>query len=308
MEDTNIQSEDFGNQVINLDNQNQQDTINIESEIEKNTATETTKLPSLSSMILSTNANKITENVVNNLTSNVKQSYLDKLLCFTNYFKQYFKITTKDVEQRIISSFKPYKSNFNEQISSNPDLYGPFWIYTTLIFLIACGSSLSKYFNGDYSKNYFQNFVRTAGTLIYFFGFGFPLLFCSILKFIGDSISYFYVLCIYGYSFSAFIPVMILCSCGINIIQWILICYAIANSTYFVIGNLWKEIQRQEQKKKYTLIGIIVGVQFILLLILKLYFFENIINENILNNNINNTNKNSNNNNNSKIKNNNITD
>ena len=193
-----MQSEDFGNQVINLDNQNQQDTINIESEIEKNTATETTKLPSLSSMILSTNANKITENVVNNLSSNVKQSYLDKILCFTNFFKQYFKITTKDVEQRIISSFKPYKSNFNEQISSNPDLYGPFWIYTTLIFLIACGSSLSKYFNGDNSKNYFQNFVRTAGTLIYFFGFGFPLLFCSILKFIGDSISYFYVLCIYG--------------------------------------------------------------------------------------------------------------
>ena len=303
MEDTNMQSEDFGNQVINLDNQNQQDTINIESEIEKNTATETTKLPSLSSMILSTNANKITENVVNNLSSNVKQSYLDKILCFTNFFKQYFKITTKDVEQRIISSFKPYKSNFNEQISSNPDLYGPFWIYTTLIFLIACGSSLSKYFNGDNSKNYFQNFVRVAGSLIYFFGFGFPLLFCSILKFIGDSISYFYVLCIYGYSFSAFIPVMILCSCGINIIQWILICYAIANSTYFVIGNLWKEIQRQEQKKKYTLIGIIVGVQFILLLILKLYFFENIVY-----NNINNTNKNFNNNDNSKIKNNNITD
>jgi len=298
-----MQSEDFGNQVINLDNQNQQDTINIESEIEKNTATETTKLPSLSSMILSTNANKITENVVNNLSSNVKQSYLDKILCFTNFFKQYFKITTKDVEQRIISSFKPYKSNFNEQISSNPDLYGPFWIYTTLIFLIACGSSLSKYFNGDNSKNYFQNFVRVAGSLIYFFGFGFPLLFCSILKFIGDSISYFYVLCIYGYSFSAFIPVMILCSCGINIIQWILICYAIANSTYFVIGNLWKEIQRQEQKKKYTLIGIIVGVQFILLLILKLYFFENIVY-----NNINNTNKNFNNNDNSKIKNNNITD
>ena len=52
MEDTNIQSEDFGNQVINLNNQNQQDTINIESEIEKNTATETTKLPSLSSMVL----------------------------------------------------------------------------------------------------------------------------------------------------------------------------------------------------------------------------------------------------------------
>ena len=303
MEDTNMQSEDFGNQVINLDNQNQQDTINIESEIEKNTATETTKLPSLSSMILSTNANKITENVVNNLSSNVKQSYLDKILCFTNFFKQYFKITTKDVEQRIISSFKPYKSNFNEQISSNHDLYGPFWIYTTLIFLIACGSSLSKYFNGDNSKNYFQNFVRVAGSLIYFFGFGFPLLFCSILKFIGDSISYFYVLCIYGYSFSAFIPVMILCSCGINIIQWILICYAIANSTYFVIGNLWKEIQRQEQKKKYTLIGIIVGVQFILLLILKLYFFENIVY-----NNINNTNKNFNNNDNSKIKNNNITD
>jgi hypothetical protein len=275
MEDTNIQSEDFGNQVINLQNQNQQDTINIESEIEKNTATETTKLPSLSSMVLSTDANKITENVVNNLTSNVKQSYLDKLLCFTNYFKQYFKITTKDVEQRIISSFKPYKSNFNEQISSNPDLYGPFWIYTTLIFLIACGSSLSKYFNGDYSKNYFQNFVRTAGTLIYFFGFGFPLLFCGALKFIGDSISYFYVICIYGYSFTCFIPVMLICSCGVGFIQWIFLLYGSINSTMFVVINFWKELQKYEQKKKFGLLGLIIVVQFILLLVLKLYFFDN---------------------------------
>ena len=275
MEDLETQNEDFGNQVINLENQTKEESLNINSEIEKNRATETTKLPNLASMILSSEKDKITENVVNNFTSDMKKSYIEKMLCFLNYFRQYFRITTKEVEQRIISSFKPYNSKFYEEASNNPDLYGPFWIYTTLIFVIASGGSLSKYFNGDNSKNYFQSFVRGAGSLIYIFGFGFPFLIWGYMKFIGEVISYFYILCIYGYSFSPFIPIIILCSCGINVIQWILLCYAIANSTLFVITNLWKEISKQEQKKKYSLIGIIVALQFILFLILKLYFLEN---------------------------------
>ena len=275
MEDLETQNEDFGNQVINLENQTKEESLNINSEIEKNRATETTKLPNLASMILSSEKDKITENVVNNFTSDMKKSYIEKMLCFLNYFRQYFRITTNQVEQRIISSFKPYNSKFYEEASNNPDLYGPFWIYTTLIFVIASGGSLSKYFNGDNSKNYFQSFVRGAGSLIYIFGFGFPFLIWGYMKFIGEVISYFYILCIYGYSFSPFIPIIILCSCGINVIQWILLCYAIANSTLFVITNLWKEISKQEQKKKYSLIGIIVALQFILFLILKLYFLEN---------------------------------
>ena len=275
MEDLETQNEDFGNQVINLENQTKEESLNINSELEKNRATETTKLPNLASMILSSEKDKITENVVNNFTSDMKKSYIEKMLCFLNYFRQYFRITTKEVEQRIISSFKPYNSKFYEEASNNPDLYGPFWIYTTLIFVIASGGSLSKYFNGDNSKNYFQSFVRGAGSLIYIFGFGFPFLIWGYMKFIGEVISYFYILCIYGYSFSPFIPIIILCSCGINVIQWILLCYAIGNSTLFIITNLWKEISKQEQKKKYSLIGIIVSFQFILFLILKLYFLEN---------------------------------
>ena len=249
MEDLETQNEDFGNQVINLENQTKEESLNINSELEKNRATETTKLPNLASMILSSEKDKITENVVNNFTSDMKKSYIEKMLCFLNYFRQYFRITTNQVEQRIISSFKPYNSKFYEEASNNPDLYGPFWIYTTLIFVIASGGSLSKYFNGDNSKNYFQSFVRGAGSLIYIFGFGFPFLIWGYMKFIGEVISYFYILCIYGYSFSPFIPIIILCSCGINVIQWILLCYAIANSTLFVITNLWKEINKQEQKK-----------------------------------------------------------
>ena len=133
MEDLETQNEDFGNQVINLENQTKEESLNINSEIEKNRATETTKLPNLASMILSSEKDKITENVVNNFTSDMKKSYIEKMLCFLNYFRQYFRITTNQVEQRIISSFKPYNSKFYEEASNNPDLYGPFWIYTTLI-------------------------------------------------------------------------------------------------------------------------------------------------------------------------------
>ena len=42
-------------------------------------------------------------------------------------------------------SFIPIKGNFLETINGNPDLYGPFWIYTTLIFAISASANISQY-------------------------------------------------------------------------------------------------------------------------------------------------------------------
>ena len=76
MEDIETQNEDLGNQVINLENESQDESLNINSEIEKNRATETTKLPNLASMVLSSEKDKITENVVNIITTDMQKSYL----------------------------------------------------------------------------------------------------------------------------------------------------------------------------------------------------------------------------------------
>ncbi len=270
---------DLDNQMISLDTPNQQIEsnlkININDETDKRELN-TNQTSNIASMIISEDTQKkIAEKAVDNLAKQAEKTYLEKLLCFLNYFKQYFKITTKDIQNRIISSLKPINNSFYEEAIKKPDLYGPFWIYTTLIFSIAAGGSLSKYFNNISTENFFQKFVPIAGSLIYIIGFCFPLLLYFGMRIFGEKIPYFTIVCIYGYSFTCFIPVMLICSCGIGFIQWIFLLYGSINSTMFVVINFWKELQKCEQKKKYGLIGLIIVVQVVLFLVFKLYFFDN---------------------------------
>ena len=199
-------------------------------------------------------------------------SYIDKLLCIFRFIKPYFKVTFNDIKSRIIYSFIPIKNEFLELAENKPDLYGPFWIYTTLIYVIAAGGALSYYFTNSIN-NYFQMFVPVAGSILYSFGFGFPLVLWLCMKFFKISMKYVSLICLYGYSLCCLIPVLIICSTGFGWIQWIFLTYAIVNSTAFVLINLWNKIKTLDDKNKYIFLGIFVGGQLILFLILKLYFF-----------------------------------
>lgn len=46
------------------------------------------------------------------------------------------------------------------------------------------------------------------------------------------------MLCLYGYSLSVFVPILILCVIPTSILQWLLMIYGILNSTLFLILNM----------------------------------------------------------------------
>ena len=200
------------------------------------------------------------------------KSYIDKILCIFSFIRPYFKVTFNDIKTRIIKSFLPINNSFFDIAVEKPDLYGPFWIYTTLIYVIAAGGALSYYFTNSVN-NYFQAFVPVAGSILYFFGFGFPFVMWLCLRIFKNEMKYVSLICLYGYSLTCFIPVLILCACGFAWVQWLLLLYGIVNSTAFVMLNLWNHIRSIEEKKKYIFLGIFGAGQFILFLILKFYFF-----------------------------------
>ncbi len=37
--------------------------------------------------------------------------------------------------------------NFHQLVEKSPDLYGPFWIYTTLVFIVTVAGNLSTFLN-----------------------------------------------------------------------------------------------------------------------------------------------------------------
>ncbi|KAI5064413.1 hypothetical protein GOP47_0021083 [Adiantum capillus-veneris] len=81
-------------------------------------------------------------------------------------FSPYFNVDTSDVLERIRDSLLPYKGDFVEKVGHNPDIYGPFWICTTLIFVAAALGNFASYLSHklkDEAWKYDINKVTCSG-------------------------------------------------------------------------------------------------------------------------------------------------
>ena len=96
--------------------------------------------------------------------------------CLTiEFFVQYFDVSTDDIRNRLITSLIPFNSRFHQLYKDKPDLYGPFWIYTTLIIMLAIAGNLSRYFQmGSAGFTYNFNFIPVAATVLYSMALGLP--------------------------------------------------------------------------------------------------------------------------------------
>ena len=217
------------------------------------------------------------QNIMANIEEDKKGNWLDKLRCnlSSTFLQKYFDIDTEEIKDRLISSLIPLNSRFYNLIEKKPDLYGPFWIFTTLIFVIAASGSMTKYLQGITNEDYFQQFIPKAAYIIYGIGFCLPIIIYVVMYFFGSNTPFILILCTYSYSFSIYIPIMILCI-PIEKLQWILLFIGVLQSTGFLLINLWKEIDKFVDNRKYFVLGIICIFQICLFLLLKLKFFKHI--------------------------------
>ena len=160
-------------------------------------------------------------NLINKATENTKSSFLDNIMCNMSFLQSYFDIETDDIIKRLLASLIPCNKNFINIVEKKPDLYGPFWIYTTLIFIIASAGSLTQYIHGADQEDYFQKFIPIAGGVIYGIGFCLPLIVKALMYVFGSETGFVLVLCIYAYSFTIYAPIFILCI-PFEKLQWIL--------------------------------------------------------------------------------------
>ncbi len=96
-------------------------------------------------------------------------------------------MTTEDLKLRLLSSLLPLNKRFIDAYKQKPDLYGPFWIYTTLIIVLAISGNLARYWQmgkGKFTYNY--EFVPIAATVIYSIGLGLPFLMKVLMRFLGS--------------------------------------------------------------------------------------------------------------------------
>ena len=218
----------------------------------------------------------LTRKITSDAKDKIYKSWIDRYLCCFNWLKNYFQITSKDFFNRILMSIIPFNTKFYNIIENSPDFYGPFWIYTTFVVLVSSCGSLSRTIQGSRDSNFFQEFVPTAAILIYFIGFGVPILIALLSNIFGGKISIAPIICIYGYSYTIFLPITIVCSIPISLLQWILLAYAIFSSSSLVIMSISKSLSSIPTGKKIAINIIICIFQIVIFFMLKLYFFKHI--------------------------------
>lgn len=203
------------------------------------------------------------------------------------YYQPLFDVDTMQVVARVRAALLPRpKGAFFELVAANPDLYGPFWIATTLIFTMAMTGNLASYFAFKPSPQhpvwtYNFNQLTLAGSVIYAYVTLLPLLFWMVLRYYEASKKLVDVLCIYGYTLSIFMPISVLCVLPSNLLRWLLVLVGGAISAIFLLSNFHAHLtdcfpygEGDAKRKTYLLLSTMAAFHLVLLFLFKVYFFS----------------------------------
>jgi hypothetical protein len=123
------------------------------------------------------------------------------------YYQQWFDVDTQVIVKRTLKSLLPALKSFYEE-GEQPDLYGPFWITTTLIVVIASASNLANYFVAENQISWQSDFTKVsfAASMLYSWLLIIPMIVWFLLKRFGCEKPLATIISYYGYSFTVFSP------------------------------------------------------------------------------------------------------
>ncbi|CAB4404070.1 unnamed protein product [Rhizophagus irregularis] len=188
------------------------------------------------------------------------------------YYARYFDVDTTQVLERASKSLFP-KDNFVETVGSNPDLYGPFWIPTTVIFLLFVTATIAKFIS-DKDSPYDFIILSFGFAAIYTYSFGMPFIVWGALKYFGCSPSLLDTIGLYGYSLTIWLPISIINIIPSDTVRWALVIVGFAISGFFITRNLYPIISRADSKTSRLLLIFVLAAHAAFALLLKFKFFS----------------------------------
>lgn len=202
------------------------------------------------------------------------------------YYQRFFDIETHHVKERIIGSVVPWpgKNFIHAHLRRNPDLYGPFWICTTLVFALAISGNLSNFLLnlGKPSYKYTPEFrkVSIAATAIFSYAWLVPLALWGILLWRNNKImnlvsySFMEIVCLYGYSMVIYIPAVVLWILPFEWLRWLSIVVALCLSGSVLVLTFWPAVRDDHPKVMISILSAIVLLNALLAVGCKTYFFD----------------------------------
>lgn len=85
-----------------------------------------------------------------------------RFLWSMSFYAQFFDVDTSAVLSRCWAALFP-RANFLDVLEGNPDLYGPFWIATTVILILFLGGTISQYLSSTGKGPFLYDFKLLSG-------------------------------------------------------------------------------------------------------------------------------------------------
>ncbi|KAJ8605141.1 hypothetical protein CTAYLR_000474 [Chrysophaeum taylorii] len=192
------------------------------------------------------------------------------------YYRPFFDINTDEVVARIRYAlvFCGTGSPFLDVVREKPDAYGPWWISTTLVFLIAVTSHLKTLmqFSGQHYRYDFKVVTFAAMTVYTYLGFAALAIWLALNYWLKTPLTILQCACVVGYSLSVYVPASILCV--FSIISWPALLAAWVLSSLFAVKSILPIIEHHEKQMVAIFAGGLVSINCGLMLIIKLELYS----------------------------------
>jgi len=168
------------------------------------------------------------------------------------------------------------RANFLDVLEGNPDLYGPFWIATTVVFILFLGGTISEYLARTGAGHYAYNFKLLSGAagLIYGYTLVIPVVLFLALKYFGsESANLLECWALYGYSNLIWIPVALISWSPITILNWVFVGVGFGLSVTFLLRNLYPVLSATDKQTSKALLILVVALHAGLAIAIKMLFF-----------------------------------
>lgn len=188
------------------------------------------------------------------------------------YYQPFFNVDTSDVKDRLMATLTFWRADptFLNLVGDAPDLYGPFWLATTLIFVVSVTSNLARTLVDG--SNYDFELVTACVSVVYGYLALAPLAVWLAAKYLLGipSIGYVQLTCLVGYSLLLYLPAAALAV--VHLLAWPAVGLAGAAATAFLVRSL-KPLLEPKREKAVTVLGLVLCMQLLFVLVLKLQFY-----------------------------------
>ncbi|MCJ1223732.1 hypothetical protein MMC12_000375 [Toensbergia leucococca] len=198
-----------------------------------------------------------------------------RFLWSLSFYAQYFDVDTAEVLRRCAATLYP-RTPFLDILDGNPDLYGPFWIATTVIFILFLAGTISKYLTIHTGHRFQYDFRLLSGAagLIYGYTGLVPVGLWGVLKWFGsEGASLLECWALYGYANLIWIPVALISWSEVNVLNWVFVAIGFAVSAVFLVRNLWPVVSVADAKTSRGLVVAVVLLHAGLAIAIKILFF-----------------------------------